>query len=334
MESIIFCQAPLKIPAVLNCYHHELNSKHCSVTIVVRNTETAFKFIKSLKLDAQVLFFQDQNFAFPYKKSKKSVKENLRNLNLKDIETLRVFFTDVCDDPTMGCYLAALKGAKIFKIQSKLDLFLDKELINGRRKIPFILRVKEYLMTLMIGYRYRYAKIDHWTPALNLKKNQISLLDYSDMDICKKYQYNIPIGNDKPRVLFLTEPYRNKYQLKDDYDSLNVSIVKSLQEKGFSVGVKGHPRIGCHKDVIKLADFEIPSYIPAEFINLNDFVFSIGFVSSSLCSASTQITAYSVLPMCNIINQVEADYWYDYLNRLSENKVIFIRQFSDIKEIQ
>lgn len=328
-ESIIFCQAPLKIASVLNCYKVE-RSKNRRIAIIAMNSTNMMKFLNSLNLEADVFFF-------PYPKGighkyllnscvKKGVAQQLTQLSTigyKFTETTNIFFTDTCDNWIIGLYLKRLAKCNISKIQDKLDILKGLDSIKNRTNIKMSMRIQELLMKFVYGFPWIYTKIDHWTLKVDLSQLQYRLIDYSDMNICNEYMISAPYKGGKTILLF-TEPYRNHFQPQEDYEKLNIDIIKKLQNKGYKVGVKGHPRIGCNANALKLADFEIPSYVPAEFLDLKCYDFVIGFVSSSLCSASSQIKSYSILPMCNIIDNEEAKYWYDYLCKLSNNKIIFV----------
>lgn len=335
-ESIIFCQAPLKIAAVLNCYKQEI-AKGRKVAIVVMNARNMYSFIQELKLDVKLFFFERPNNKghriILFRNIKKKAKDNI-NLLKKSGYTLskktNIFFTDICDNWEIGLYLKLFENCNIIKIQDKLDIVknLDSK-ENNRKNISLKMKIEEIIYLFLYGYPWVYTLIDHWTMKIDLSKLNYPLLDLSDMSICNDYMFSAPQYSEKS-VLFFTEPYRNRFQSEANYEDLNIFIVNSLHKLGYKVGIKGHPRIGCNENALKLADFEIPSYVPAEFLNLKCYDFVIGFVSSSLCSASKQVKAYSILPMCEVQNQKELDYWYDYLNKLSDGRVIFIENINKV----
>ena len=108
------------------------------------------------------------------------------------------------------------------------------------------------------------------------------------LGITQKYSYtpNV-IGNNL--VILFTEPYRNKFQTREDYSRMNVNIVQSLQAKGYQVIMKGHPRIGILESIKDLVDDIVPIFVPSEFIDYSIFRFAIGFVSTSLCNSARYI---------------------------------------------
>ena len=334
-SSYIFCQAPTKISAVLLCYEKEVEAGN-KVTIVTKNSVSMNSFFRKLELNATVVHLE----SIKYEKYclahffaiKKIVRKDIENLGICHDANVRIFFTDICDDFWMGLYLSELKQFPIIKIQGEIDIKRNLDRCWDRRNLPFKLRIKERLFSLFFGYSFFYTNIDHWTLAINIKKYNYPLLDYSDKSVCNRYLISAP-SQFEHSVLFFTEPYRNKFQTEDDYMRLNKLIIIELQKKGYKVGVKGHPRIGLPNGIRNLADFEVESYLPAEFIDMKSYDFVIGFVSTSISSASNQIPAYSVLPMCQIIDEKQVDYWYDYLNTLSANKVFYLNDLNDISNV-
>lgn len=187
-------------------------------------------------------------------------------------------------------------------------------------------------MSLFLGVKYIFKKIDHWTFALDIQSYGYQCVDFSDTSIQNRYKIPVPIDNPKIVLLF-TEPYRNHYQSEQNYMYVHKLIFDQLHKKGYAVVVKGHPRIGCLDLAIKLSDYEIPQYVPAEFLDLSKFAFTIGFVSTSVCNAAKHILSYSVLPLCEVADPNEQDYWYNYMQNNSENKVVFLDNWDSIPSL-
>lgn len=331
-NSYIFCQAPTKIPATLLCYENEYKLGN-RVTIIV-NVENTAKFFRLLGLNANVecltAFVIKRSTLLESSRLKRIVKNDILRLGIDSTYTNRIFFTDICDNFMMGLYLAKLKKHPIFKIQAQIDIKngLDKRF--ERLGVPFKLKVKERLFSMVFGYHFLYTRIDHWTLTLDIRKYDYPLLDFSDMSVCNRYLIALP-GEGCHRVIFFTEPYRNKFQTEENYMAINKKIITTLQSKNYKVGVKGHPRIGLPEGIKEMADFEIPAYIPSEFIDIKGFDFAIGFVSTSICSASSEIKSYSVLPMCTVIDESQVIYWRDYIDKLSNGKVLYLSDFNQIE---
>lgn len=334
-SSYIFCQAPAKIPAVLCCYEKEVEAGN-KVTIVTKNCASMSRFFRELELNATIVHLETIGFKpflfHPYA-FKKLIRKDIEDLGICKGADVRIFFTDICDYSTVF-YLSELRHFPVMKIQMQNDIKLNMDRCWDRSDLPFRLRIKERLFSILFGYSFLYTRQDYWgwNLAINTKKYNYPLLDCSDMSVCGRYLVAAPCQF-KHCVLFFTEPYRNKFQTEDDYMRLNRLIITELQKKGYKVGVKGHPRIGLPDGIRDLADFEVQSYLPAEFIDMKSYDFTIGFVSTSVSSASNQIPAYSVLPMCRVIDKNQVDYWYDYLNKLSANKVFYLNDWNDIPNV-
>lgn len=332
--SIIFCQASAKVASVLNCYEHELKEGR-TVRIVVRNVPALVKFFKYLNLDAEILFFDKVCKKKYFRQRIRQVKKDIVSLHLDEAPDIRVFFTDICDDLYMGLYLKYLKSYNPIHILSHLEISdwgTNNHFVFSRKSIPFKLRIKEKLYSWLYGYSFKYSLRDHWTIVLNIHKYHYPYWDCSDKSVVQKYKIGTTKTENK-NVIFFTEPYRNRFQTKENYDMMNVKIVEVLHKAGYKVWAKGHPCLGCHPDVLEICDNEVPSYIPSEYLDFTSFAFAIGFVSTALCSASEYIKSYSVLLMCEIIDDREKKFWLKYLNEMYGSKVMFIYDFTSLPSI-
>lgn len=331
-RSIIFCQASAKVASVLKCYEHE-RCESRKVQIIVCNVPNLVLFFEYLHLDAEILSFDKiRNKRFQFWKKTNLVKKNLASLCLDKESDIRIFFTDIYEDLNMGLYLKYLAAYQPTHILSHLEISERK--VNGgkiliRKGLPFKFRVKELIYTCIYGYSFKYTLEERWVIALNAMKYNYPQIDYSDKSVISKYRKTI-CDTKQRSVLLFTEPYRNKFQTEENYDMMNKKIITVLHENGYKVYVKGHPSLGCYTGILGMCDFEIPSYIPSEYLDISAFEFAIGFVSTALCSASEVIKAYSVLPMCEIINDKEEEYWENYLVNMKGGNVIFINDFFEI----
>lgn len=338
MKSLIICQAPLKINGVLNCYENEIKNGN-DVFIVVRNAFTMYQFIESLNLTAKLFYFEPHEskinvFLTPWLIHKK-INNDLKRLVNEGIQfdkNTKVFFTDCGDDLLIGFYLNKLSHCKeISKIQVKSDLEYKWDDFYNRPTPPLKIKIKEYYLSMVSGHKLFYRFVDRWVIHINMKDYKYQMKDYSEDFVYTKYKYKQCEGENGRTALLFTEPYRNHFQTESNYNLLNEQIVSNLHKKGYKVAVKGHPRIGCNKNALKLSDFEIPSYIPSEFLDIHSFDLVIGFVSTAICNIPSDIPSYSVLPLCTITNQIEANYWYNYINELGHGRVILLTDWSMIK---
>lgn len=332
-QSIIFCQSPANIVAVLNCYENELREKR-NITIIIRNTINIKKFIDILNLNAKIIYFED-NFSLikEYSKIKKIVQQKIKELNIINNKYTHVFFTDICDDPLIGLFLKKLGNCSIYWIKGPqiIGQLTNDELHKSlkQKNRPLRYKIREIIYSFLYGYSYKFIQREHWAITINILKYKYKNIDYSNTSVIERFKVNLT-DNQSKNVLFFTEPYRNKFQTKENYDQLNITTINELHKIGYKIAVKGHPRIGCQKEVLELADFEIQSFIPSEFLNYNQFDFAIGFTSTALCFSSQFIKSFSILPMCEIINKKEADYWSNFLRNYPNSNVIFLKTYNDL----
>lgn len=336
--SLIFCLAPAKIGMTLECYEEELRqNRHVYILLPLSGL---FEFFKKLKLKADVIFTKDYELKYSnneYFKIKKNVRSILRLIDIDRNTDVRVFFTDwVTNSVFMGLYLKELNKypQAILHDQASRDYMipLGGKYIN-RKGLKPIHYVKEIVYSLIYGYHYKYS----WTESFYILCLDIDYYQYKEIDskvdnIYKRYQVPLNIDNGKVALLF-TEPYRFEFQTKDDYDKLNLNIVKNLKDKGYKVIMKGHPRLGNHPLLEDICDYIIPAYIPSEFLDLTSVEFVIGFVSNSICQATKYTKAYSVLPMCEVVNKDIFDYFCKLVNANGEGRVKMLCSFDDIESV-
>lgn len=326
LKSFIFCQAPMHIQGVLACYEHEINRGN-EVLIITKNSESMFHFFKSLKLNAEIVHLAPVikgSILRHWLYVKRRIKADIKNIGITGNDS-QVFFTSICDDDTMGIYLSQIK-CPIIRI---MGVYNAEEIEFVRKGISLKNRIKENLFSWIFNYKFQYILRDHWALTIDIHRICYPKIDCSDLTVYDRYKVNLSQENEHC-VIFFTEPYRNTFQTEENYMYLNKLVIRTLQEKGYKVGVKGHPRIGLPQGVLEIADFEIQAYIPAEFINFTDYDFAIGFVSTSICGASMQIDAYSILPMCEITDKVQADFWYEYLQIMGKGKVHLLYDFNEL----
>lgn len=332
-HSIIFCQSPANIAAVLNCYENELKENR-NITIIIRNVQNLKKFIDILNLNAEIIYFDDNFSLFrEFFQIKKLIKQKLKEFAFINNKGTNIFFTDICDDPLIGLYLKKLNKCNIYWIKGPqiIGQLTNEDLSNGfaQKNLPSKYKIKEIILSLLYGYSYKFIQREHWAITINIFKYKYPMIDYSDISVVDRFKMNV-IDKKTKNVLFFTEPYRNKFQTEENYNKLNTIIINELHKAGYKIAIKGHPRIGCQKDTLELADIEIPPFIPSEFLNFNQFEFAIGFASTALCFSSQYIKSFSILPICEIIDRKEADYWFKYLSNYPNSKVIFLNALKDI----
>jgi hypothetical protein len=252
---------------------------------------------------------------------------NLLKLNMRSTDKILVFFASRIDT-YLGMYLKYFLKNTIYYV-----INMDAVTINSKfsNTVTIINKLKAILKSLIIGFKCCASYADGCVCyILDLNDYDIVKLPFIlDETIFNRYKYrNIIFDKYTKKVIFFTEPYRNKYQTKNNYDTMNINIVKKLKEKGYFVCAKGHPRIGLHPLVKDVVDLEIPDFIPSQFLDLNGFNFAIGFTSTALCDSP--IDSYSVLEMCEIIDAKCKEYFKNILERMAPGKIKYIHSYDDI----
>lgn len=332
-KSIIFCQSAIKVSAVLVCYEYERSKGH-DVVIVVRNVKTIFEFIKSLHLEAEVKWFENYSCDICHVIRKNKMDEFIRcqlaELSITNDSLACVYFTSICRDLPMCNYLSRMPKEKIVKIQGALDISNGIDEFN----VPHVnyslkWKLKRIFFSYFLEYKLRLQTVVTPALAIDIGYYRYPLFDGSDISICDKYQYTPKMEKGKKALVFASE-YVDIFKDRNDYVNVFVSCVRYLKEKGYIVYLKGHPRIGTLDEATKVADNEIPSYIPAEFINYTSFDCAFGLTSSAICSSSFHVASYSLLPLTKLVDDVRYSDWCVYLDKTSNGHVRYLHSFDDI----
>lgn len=330
MRSIIFCQAPAKVHAVLNCYEHELAVGNTVTIVIMENLEVLYNFFQDLKLNAEILLIENpiKHHLINWRSNIIRTKSIVSKLKLGDVDNTRVYFTDIYDI-CMGMLMPYLIPYKASQIQVSIDILGGYDYEQLRKGLKFRRKLLEIFYSYIYRSHYCFLKCDGcWMPVMDDRKYNFPKIDYSDRTVIEKYKHIVCQVDEKYVILF-TEPYRMKYCSQEEYDLKNCQLIDIIHKAGYKVAVKGHPRIGCHRDAEKMADLIIPKYIPSEYIDLSSFAFAIGFTSTSLCDAANTIPTFTIMDMCKSIDDEIFKWFKDYILR-NGPKVIFVRNYSEI----
>ncbi len=328
-KAIIFCQAPIELPNVINLYE-TLRGEGKEVTIVALRAYSYVEFIHFLDIKVKVVFWKEIKIGIKHLsnffKLKRQIKKNLSQIDIKDSE---VFFTSRFDIQLALYFKYFKQSIKVTYTEGMDKIWVHK----SSNKLRLKNRVNYLLMKIAASVPIKcFQNGDYkFLPEIDIRNiGDINLMKFKDDSfIIKKYSYAVGGGQKKKYIIF-TEPYRNKFQSEDNYISLNVDLVKYLKKKDIYVVMKGHPRIGYLPELESLVDEVIPSYIPSEFIDYNDFEKAFGFVTTAICDSSNYIPSYSLLKMCEITNQDEYNYWCSFVDRIGEQRVVYLESFEDV----
>lgn len=336
-RAILVCQAPVEVPNILSFYD-EVSLYYKEITIVSRDTESFNDFFKYIGIKANYACWKLTDDFRPFKPwtwrhFKRQVKKNLSGIPTENCD---VYYSSRYDFFSY-CHFIKFGENVSFYYRDKMDSvvwqYAGLHELNTIQSIK--MKVEQWIKEMYCGAKLSYSncgtlsilgfcpeKIGHYIYPILSEQEQNRVIN--------KYTYCPAIGNTFPTVLFLTEPFRNKFHTQTDYVNMNKMVVVELQKRGYKVIMKGHPRLGVCEEIKNIVDDCIPQFVPSEFIDYKKFCLAIGFVSTALCGASVAIPSYSVLNMCQITDTELASYWRNFLNKHSDNKVKFLSSFEQL----
>lgn len=297
-------------------------------------------------IETKCFFFELPRFRHFYKLW--FLKKDLdRLLKLIDIKKEDNFFFFGSYLAYSGFYLAkewAKKGNVFFK---ELELKFPKLSKDSPYKKLYILWAKIYyrvLMRLILGinfslYNAENIKIIPGIDEKFLKKNKIGYLKL-------KKTMNQLAAELAEYKLFDVGRWENLFM--PDYQMITLAkgdslltLYKRLQKLPCEIAVKPRPIVKGSAARLKqtqqvFSNFKIlPYYIPAEllFSNVKKNVLAVS--SSGLIAASKikRLKAISLLELVEWQNRKDRQYLKDYLIEQSNNEIIFVRDFKELKKI-
>ena len=331
--SLIFCQSAVKVSATLVCYEKELSEGN-EVLIIVRNVKSVYDFLCSLNLKAKVFWF-DNHIKTKYwflqiAAINQFVKEDISSLKVSPSLIDKVYFTSLCNDLLMGCYLKQFRKESIIKLQGLPDVENDLDAYElPSIDYSFKLKALQYIYSFFTNCKYRIQTVGAPVFAIDIGYYKYPLYDGSDMTVCEHYQYHIK--KDGRCAIVYASDYTSDLGSREDYVSAFTKCMEVLKERGYEVYVKGHPRLGTLKEAALIADHVIPAYVPAEFLDNNCFILAFGLITAALCTISDKVKSYSLIHITNLTNDERFEGWCDYLRKTSKGKVLFLKSLDEIE---
>ena len=332
-RALLVCQAPVEVPNIL-CFYEEIKNRYDDITFVSRDTDSYNKFFQYIGIKAHfVRWVNDSKFnslkPWTWISFKKQVKKNLINLRLDNCD---VYYTSRYDFFSY-CHFKQFPESVTFIYRDKKDS--EVWCYKGENKASFKIHIRrlieKYIKQFYCGIKLDYdnsgsVSILGFDPTRLGHVIRKNLSDAEEREIQQKYSYSFKLKSGK-NAIFFTEPFRNRFHEENDYIEMNKMVVNELHRKGYSVILKGHPRLGVCAEITQMVDDIIPNYIPSEFINYFSFDIAIGFVSTALCGTASIIPTYSVLDICSITDKQLANNWRQFIKNESNNQVLFITNF-------
>ena len=335
---LLFCQAPADIPYILTLY--EFYERQSSISIFVINVEGMFKFLYDLQLDLEQLVF------IPYQlvnlkridllySERKRIKL-LWKEHFSNIHNGKVYFFSRFEDWLTAAFIHRLarNGENIITYAGHNDyvalLFPVQDKVSLKLKI--YLFILKYLTNVSFSARRRDRLPEFQIDRYAILKTKLEV----DKQVFVKYAYSIDIlDKNASNLLFLISSGEPTVYAPLYYIDTIKSVISLFQIMGFKIFVKGHPRTGLPETVRNMTEFEIPSYVPGEFIDACNFKICLGIDTTALCyfSINKILPTYSVIKLFSYVDNSFSDIFIKYLKQQSDNEMLFINNFEELKKI-
>lgn len=334
-DTVIFIQAASDVKYAM----HILNDKgedRCLLCIV--HVNDIYKFIvNDLSLKVEVRFIPSVAIKllnpitiFSAKKQlKKTWEDNFNEFSYKEIYFFSRFF-----DWTTSFLVKNFISRKInvFYVEHYDDVSVEKATVFNKLSFVYI---KSYILntigcfvtgaSFITRYKQKYIEF-------NVKAYPIQRVKPNEVEVPKKYKYNVDDKGEK--ILFFLQPLEIDFLIESSILKLN-EIINILLTSGFTIYLKGHPRLGTpiqykENDQLKI----IPNYIPSEFINTREFNIILGIVTSSLKEPSLNGgNVYSLIKVLTFKDKERQEFFYNYLKSLSNDNISFPESMDQVKAL-
>ena len=314
-KMILFSQAPADVQYVISLY--DINKEVYEITIVVVNVENTFKFLKSLKLKASLHFIpligQSEGLKFllysfklrmMYKKLFSSSENAQVYFFSNNYDYVTAFFIEKLQlrNSVNFCDIYNIDGEEV---KNKI-IFIKIMLI----RVLFGIKIKFFRLLPDTAYQYMYNKT---------RMNEIAL--EVDRKRLQNYLYTIERNKNRKSLLF----FESNGEIDTSFANYKHDLCKILDNISdkYSIYVKPHPRLGYSKLLENYNVEMIPNYIPSELVNTQSFDMVLGIDSTSIATIE-HANAYSLINLFEFVDEKRKVYLIDYLDKLSEGKLIYI----------
>jgi len=305
-----------------------------NIHLYIINVKNIYDFIVTLKINNVKIDFQpyfDVKIKKPktYFTAKRDINnfwdENFKKHNYKEVYFFSRFY-DFLTAAMIGKFLHN-KNQKVFYYDHYDTISTQNDKIVSKKAL---LKFKNQYISLIISYisgvsfisiyRKRYMEF-------NYKKYPIIRKTPIGIAVSSKYQYKIKNKNFRKNVLFLVSPEELKMLTKPSLMRLKFFFTL-LNNEGYKLYIKGHPRLGSPEDIKEYFYEEIPAFIPTEFLSYNEIFATVGIMSSGLVYPS-QIEnnkTVSLLDLLEFNNNEDKWFYSNFLKEHSQGKVYFLKK--------
>jgi len=332
---IVFCQAPADIPYFLTLYEKHKDKNEISLYVI--NVENVYNFIDKLNLKLHAFVF------IPYSQisltnlknvlSERGRIKGLINRYFIRISSSNVYFFSRFEDWLTAAFLSNLsKRNSIYYI----DYYDFSSELFERKKMNLKMLVLRFVYYVLTGAFFKLEVMEKMPEFQYQKYNVSKQVLQVEERVFYNYRYefeSVPIKG--PTVLFFISPCEDSIYDCKTHDEIQLLIIQSFKRNKWNVIVKGHPRIGIPENITGLVDYQIPSYIPAEFVHVDNVSMCVGIITAALShfATKTRIPTYSLINLFQFKEQNFANNYKQYLCSLSDDNVKYFEDYENFEKI-
>ncbi|OFX23155.1 MAG: hypothetical protein A2033_15435 [Bacteroidetes bacterium GWA2_31_9] len=327
MKSIIlFNQQPADIPLVLSLVEENKTSEITIVSIGIKNNYRFFTRI--LEKQIKIIFIPKIKNPNPFNPVSwiraKCFLSSIFKKRFKEFKTTDVyFFAKGHDWISMYIVNKLMKNGNQILFCPAINIEINKQ--NNSIKDFFILSIYRWICNADIVFaRNKFSRFLFYDNE-NIMNSEIDIKPY----IYKKYSSSLKITSN---TVLLIDSNMEHYNNINEYTETMLNLVKHILQCGYSIDIKEHPRLGATRGIKDYIKSEFPSYIPAEFIDCENYSYVLGLSSNALASLSVIYpNVYSILDLFQFKENNKKENYRNILTSSSKSNIRFIDNINFIK---
>lgn len=297
-----------------------------------------FRFLKELNLDVkQIIFIPYVLRSFKYvgpiiaerTRVNKLVKEHFL-----PVSNAEVYFFSRFEDWLTSSFIGVLANNKSNSIKY-VDHYDFSAKVFQKRYFNVKTFILKCILWYITGLKFK-TEILEKLPEFPIEKYHIETVTATlNPEIFSSYCYHVSVQDKGPVVLLFVSPSIEALYDEKAYDELQFKIVSFLKNAGWTIAVKGHPRLGVPENIKPLVDVLIPEHIPAEFIGGKNIDLCLGIVTNATTSflKNTGVPTFSLLHLFEFKKVEMYEQYMTYLSQSSDNKIGYFDDFQSFQQI-
>lgn len=339
LEILIIVQASADLRYAFDLINRNKSRK---VHLLIVNVESIFKFVKSLDIQQiHVSYIKEIEVNFKKPLSLIRVKRELKSLlseNFSNIRYQKVYFFSRFHDWITSAIINRISlennGTELvyydhYDTSSVINDSKLKSLSLENLRNQYFIQVFRFLtgVRMVSRYRKRFIEFNYWD--YEIKKIEVK----NHPIVVEQFKYCIK-DRKCNRILFMLSPSEEEMIDAKSYVSL-VSIIEMLNDLGFSLYIKGHPRLGIPTKLKKYFSETIPNYVPSEFLNYNNYQLIIGIMSSGLVypAMHSNIKVIALIELLEFNKKEDQHFFMSFLKEHSKNSILIPESIEKFNEL-